>query len=246
MLERIVDDARADPHTCGLLLTGSRAEGAADAESDYDLVWILDEEERGRREEAGEPVHVKRVAGAALLDVVYSSPARLRETAATPGWWSPGYAASRVLLAKTDDVRDLHRALTEMTHEVADAQVREQLDAYLNGYYRSLKAWRRRDELAGRIEAAESLMYLVRTLFALEQTWPPYPKQLIARLPELEAQGWEAGYLEERLRAIVATGDPSAQQELERRAEDLLRGRGYGDVFDAWNGEIERVSRFGS
>jgi hypothetical protein len=244
ILAEVVRDAQADPASVGLLVTGSRAEGWADAESDYDLIQILTDEERDRRERAGDELHVKRLRGTAVLDIVYSSVSRLRETAATPGWWSPGFAGSKVLLAKTDDILEVHRALTTMDETTAQAQVREQFDGYLNGYYRSLKAWRRGDELAGRIEAAESVMYLVRTLFALERTWAPYPKRLRARLRELEPQGWEPGYLEDRLRDIVSTGDPTAQQQLERRAQALIRARGYGDVVDAWEGEIERVSAF--
>jgi hypothetical protein len=244
ILTAVAGEAQADQATLGLLLTGSRAEGLADAESDYDLIWILTDEERDRRERAGDDLHVKRRHGMAVLDIVYSSLPRLRETAATPGWWSPGFAGSQVLVAKTDDVLDVHRALTTMDEDTARAQVREQFDGYLNGYYRSLKAWRRGDELAARIEAAESLMYLVRTLFALERAWAPYPKQLIVRLPELAVQGWETDSLEARLRTIVSSGDPRVQQELERRVETLLRGRGYGDVVDGWDGEIQRVSRF--
>ena len=244
VLAAAVHDARIDPASLGLLLTRSRAEGSADAESNYDLIRILTDEERDRRDHAGDELHVRRSRGTAVVDIVYSSVSRLRETAATPGWWSPGFASAKVLLAKTEEVRDVHRALTTMDENSARAQVREQFDGYLNSYYRSLKAWRRGDELAGRIEAAESMMYLVRALFALEREWAPYPKRLRARLPELDAQGWAPGYLEDRLCAIVSTGDPSTQQELERRAEDLLRDRGHGDIVDAWDGEIERVSDF--
>jgi hypothetical protein len=116
-------------------------------------------------------------------------------------------------------------------------------DAYLNAFYRSLKAWRRGNELGARLQAAESAMHVVRVLFALERCWPPYHDRLATQLERLSSQGWEPGYLEATLLQLVRTGDPNLQQELEGRVEALVRGRGY-DV-DLWDGEIERVRSWG-
>lgn len=44
---------------------------------------------------------------------------------------------------------------------------------------------------------------------------------------------------------ILRNPEPAAQAALEDRVEALLRGRGYGEVVDAWEGEIERVKRLG-
>ena len=131
-----------------------------------------------------------------------------------------------------------------MTEAIAVEQATEWYDAYLNSFYRSMKCWRRGDELAGRIEAAESLMHLMRTLFALERRYAPYPNRLRAQLPLLEGQGWSPGYLEDALWKIVGTGSPVVQQEVERRVENPMRSRGFGGVRDGWEGEIERVAQF--
>ena len=102
--------------------------------------------------------------------------------------------------------------------------------------YRSLKAWRRGDELGGRLQAADSAMHLLRTLFSLERRWPPYYDRLGTQLAALDAQGWPPGYLREALLGLVRTGDPTLQQELAARVEALMRARGYGQVIDAWDG----------
>ncbi len=244
ILAALVAEARTDDGTVGLLLKGSYATGGADADPDWDLIWVLDDAVLARREADGDPLQKKREQDGVVVDVAFSSLARLQEAATTAGWWRGGLAVTKLLLDKTGEVAAVQRSLSRPDGDLATAQVREHFDSYLNGFYRSLKAWRRGDELAGRIEAAESVMYLVRTLFALERRWAPYPNRLRARLPELEAQGWRRGELQELLLELVRSGDPATQQRLEERVERLLRDRGFGDVADSWDGEIDRVRAF--
>ena len=106
---------------------------------------------------------------------------------------------------------------------LARANLDELYDAYLNCFFRSLKAWRRGDELGGRMQAAESCLYLVRLLFAAgASSWRRYHDQLRGPLRELEqAAGLGRGI--PRRRAATAcshTGDPSFQQELELRRRE--------------------------
>ena len=173
---------------------------------------------------------------------MYAAPRTLRHVADEPGWYAAGYAYSRVLLDKTGEIEHLLAEIRTMTEERARSEVAESYDGYLNSFYRSLKAWRRGDELAGRLEAAESVVHLARTLFALERRWAPYPKDLARTLDSLsEPQGWAPGYLELTLMGILKTGDPRLQQELEAKVERLLAERGFADVYDAWEGDIDRV-----
>jgi hypothetical protein len=144
------------------------------------------------------------------------------------------------VLDKTGELGPLLAEITATTPQ----QTAEWFDGYLNSFYRSLKAWRRGDELAGRIEAAESAMNLMRTLFSLEGRWAPYPNRLRAHLDTLDGRGWAPGELERALLELVASGDPGFQQELEASVEELLRARGFGHVVDDWDGEIERVREF--
>ena len=243
-LTAVVDEARTDPETVGLLVKGSWAAGTADSESDYDLVWVLTDEAYSRRRESSRPMRLKEQRDFGVLDIAFSSPSDLQQAAERPGWWSRGLATALPALDKTGEVAAAQRRLVRMSDEVAREQAAEWYDAYLNSFYRSLKCWRRGDELAGRIEAAESVMHLMRTLFSLERRHAPYPNGLRAELSVLEGQGWPPGYLEDRVRKLVTTGDPAVQQEIERRVEALVRDRGLGGIRDAWDGEIERVSRF--
>ncbi len=129
-----------------------------------------------------------------------------------------------------------------MPEERARADVLGCFDAYINAFYRSLKAWRRGNQLGGRLQAAASAMHLVQVLFALERRWPPYYDHLAGQLDTLASQSWPPGYLHDALLRLVATGDPKFQQELEAKVEVLLRARGF--EMNLWEGEIDRVKAF--
>ena len=78
----------------------------------------------------------------------------------------------------------------------------ELYDGYLNDFYRSLKAWRTENELAGRIECGRSLRFLGELLFALEGVRAPYPKEWAGKLGELEPL----------ILDVARTGDPDKQR----------------------------------
>ncbi len=245
-IQPFVNAAAEDADTVGLLLSGSRSAGLADAESDYDLYRVVSDEAYDRRHEQGQPpkVTLPASAGRASVELMYTCPRRLAELAAQPGWWTAGYATAQVLLDKTGQIAPLLAAMRTLPDDRARADAAAWFDAYLNAFYRSLKAWRRGDELGGRLQAAESAMHLVRTLFPLERRWPPYHDRLAHQLETLAGQGWPAGYLREALLDLLRTGAPGRQQALEAQVEALLRARGFGHVVDAWDGEIERVKAF--
>jgi hypothetical protein len=155
----------------------------------------------------------------------------------TPGPWTATYTSARVVLDKTGQVADLVRAIVDTAGQRAYDAVPESYDSYLNSFVRSMKSWRRGDELGGRLHAAESALYLVKTLFGLERRWPPYHDMVFAELAEIEpAQRWGGGELGPALLRLVCTGDPTLQQELERRVESLLRERRFEHE---WGGDLE-------
>lgn len=224
-LDELVAEVRDDPESIGLILHGSRAAGVHGPDSDYDLVRVVTDASYAARRERGE-LREKR-PGAPGADVVYASPERLRLHAGSTDGYTGMYVTAQVVVDRDGEVAELVRAIGEEAGRLARADLDELYDAYLNCFVRSLKAWRRGDELGGRMQAAESCLYLVRLLFALEERWPPYHDQLRGPLSELErAQGWEQGFLGAALTRVLETGDPSFQQQLELRVEALLESRG--------------------
>jgi hypothetical protein len=233
LLDELAAEVADDPESIGLILHGSRAAGVHGPESDYDLVRVVTDASYAARAESGE-LREKR-AGAPGADIVYASAERLRSHAASTDGYTGMYVTAQVVVDRDGEVESLVREISRGAGRLARADLDETYDGYLNCFVRSLKAWRRGDELGGRMQGAESCLYLVRLLFALEERWPPYHDQLRAPLGELErAQGWEHGFLGAALTRVLETGDPSFQQQLELHVEALMESRG---IVHQWGPE---------
>jgi hypothetical protein len=243
LLEQLIAQAADDRDTLGLLLTGSRSVGHSMPDSDYDLVWVLTDRAYERRAEESGTREKRTLDRGVLLDVVYSCPLNLAQIAREPGWWTPGYASARVLVDKTGEVEQLLDVIAVIAPERVQGVAADAFDGYVNAFVRSVKAWRRGDELGARLQAAESVTYLVRTLFALEGLWAPYHDRLAGRLDVLDAQGWAPGSLQRTLFELVRSGDPRLQQRLEREVEALMSSRGIEPDPD-WTETLERVRAY--
>lgn len=236
-LAELISEITADPSSLGLLLHGSRAVGGERADSDYDLIRVVTDQTYDGRKAADSLLERRPPVDRAKADVLYQSPRRLRWLAENPGWWTATYASARVIIDKTGEIEHLVHAIVERANEAAFEQVAQAYDSYLNSFVRSIKSWRRADELGGRLHAAQSALYLMQTLFGVERQWMPYYDSVGSRLPAIEqAQGWEAGFLRKAILRLLAIGDPRFQQQLEDRVEGLMRSRG---VLHEWGDDLE-------
>jgi hypothetical protein len=240
-LAPFVDEVRADPASIGLILHGSRATGNHRPDSDYDLIRVVtDEEYENRRLRAA--LVERREATGGNLDILYQAPSRLRTLGNDVGWWSVTYANAKILVDDTGEVALLVDEIVARARVLARERLPREYDGYLNSFVRSLKARRRGDTFGARLHAAESALYLIRALYALESRWPPYHDELSRELPELEAaQGWEQGYLRDALSTLVRSGDATLQQRLETRVEELMSSRG---VAHEWGDDLEPLKRY--
>jgi hypothetical protein len=210
-LRELVAEAEADPEAIGVVLFGSFAAGSADEESDLD-VWYVVRSAPAPRSRRGR------------LELIPTTLDGLRDA---PAWLKPAQAYSDVLWDPGGEVAPVLAAAQTVSREEAA----ELYDGYLNDLYRSLKAWRRGQELAARVECGRSLRYVGELLFALDGRRAPYPKEWGGRLGELEPLVLE----------VARTAEPAAQQRLCRAIVELAAARGYADVYDAWDGDIDRV-----
>ena len=213
-LTDLLEQARADPEAVALVLFGSAAAGSADAESDLDVYYVV---------RTDPPPRSRR----GRLELIPTTLAKLRDAA---DWLKPAIAYSKVLYDETGEAPEIVAAALRVTRE----ETAELYDGYLNDFYRSMKAWRRGKELAARVECGRSLRYVGELLFALDGVRAPYPKEWAGKLGELEPLILE----------VARTAAPKRQQELCVRVERLAAERGYRDVYDAWDGDIDRVLAF--
>jgi len=207
--------AQEDPNAVALVLFGSAATGSAHEESDLDVWYVL----------RGEPLPPRERRG--RLEIVPTTVELLR---AAPDWLKPALAYGQTLWDETGEVEPV----LEAARTISPDETAELYDGYLNDLYRSLKAWRTGNELAGRIESGRSLRFLGELLFALDGVRAPYPKEWPGKLGELEPVILE----------VARTGEPRLQQELCAHVRERAAQRGYSHVYDDWTGDIDRVLGF--
>ena len=235
--DAILELARREDGVLGLVLGGSRGKRAlVRPESDHDVYLIVRDSDAYRRRfptRHGDAVEVFVLS----LDEFRAHAALGSETE----WNRYTFAHVEPLVDKTGG--ELTRVVEEKGRLPRDAALRvaaEALDSYVNSYYRSAKNARAGLELAARLDAAESIPYLLSALFAFEERVRPYNKYLEWELESfpLSGDGWSAGRLIPRLDRIAATGDLGEQQRLFRDVEHAARERGFGRVIDGWEPDV--------
>lgn len=228
--EAFVAHATADPAVVGLVLKGSQAhEGMATRYSDHDLyVVIADEAETGLRALDG--------FRSARLDLVVVTAAEFDRLG---DWERYAIARARVLLDRlggriTRTVAARGRLGVAEASRIAAAR----LDAYANAHYRSLKNARDGQPLAARLDAADSIGFLLDGLFALDRRPRPYNKYLAWELDRFPLPGWDTRRLLASLERIAVAGDAGVQRELFGRVEDVARAAGHAATLDAWGDDL--------
>lgn len=242
VLQALIAEASADPDVIGLVLTGSRAIGATAPGSDYDVVFVVTDEALARYDQTqATPARGATITPPIRTNDIWHEAASTLQLDAVVPWMLPAWAEARILYDRTGEIERIFAPLRRMPAERAQTAVAGWYDGYLNGFYRSLKCWRRGNPLGGRMEAAQTADILLNLLFALEYRWRPYSSRLIFHLHHLAGQGWQPGELEEILLDLITAGDPTRQQALVRRVATLLRERGFAHIYDDWEGQIDEA-----
>ena len=242
VIQALIAEAEADADVLGLILLGSRGLGAVTIESDYDAVFLVTDEAIARYAQAQQTPQRGATITPPILtkDIWHESPDSLQREKIVD-WMIPMWAESCILFDRAGATERTLAALRRIPTEEAARLTAAHYGAYLNSLYRSLKSWRRGDVLGARIEAAQSVDYVLQMLFALECHWRPYNSRLWYHLDKLAVQGWQMVEMQNALLDLITTGNPRRQQWLAQRITALLRARGFGQEYDEWEGQIDRA-----
>jgi hypothetical protein len=231
--DAFVELATADPAVVGLVLKGSQAhDGMVTPYSDHDLYVVVADDVR---------TELTRFAGhrTAELDLVIVTLTEFRGPG-TPDWERYALARAQIVLDRLDG--DMARILAGKARLSADEAFQDAsgwLDAYANALYRSVKNHRDGQTLAARLDAADSIRFLLELLFALDRRPRPYNKYLEWELARHPLPGWDTDVLLRAVDRISATGDVAQQRHLFTLVETAAREAGHGAVLDAWGDDLD-------
>lgn len=227
-LDELVAAVQADPAVVGVVLTGSHARGLATGYSDIDLCVVV----------GGSAGSTRRTRRTPEVDEFVCTVDELADTSDI--WQRYTFRGARVLLDRLDGVvAELVRRQAVPTEAEAAAWAREGLDGYVNFLYRAAKSRRDGDPVAAALDSAESVSWLLTTVFALHGRVRPYNRYLrweLATYPLDEP--WSVTTLPERLLRDPAGFFP--------HVERLAREQGLADVLDAWGDDLRLLRRPGA
>ncbi|MFI8966880.1 hypothetical protein ACIGO8_32755 [Streptomyces sp. NPDC053493] len=230
--DAFIDLATADPAVVGLVLKGSQAhEGMTTEHSDHDLYVVLADDAT---------TDLVRFTGhrSPELDLVILSLEEFRALG-MPGFERYALSRSRIVLDRLDGgIAHILARKARLDADQAFREAAEWLDAYANSLYRSVKNARDGHALAARLDAADSVRFLLELLFALDRRPRPYNKYLEWELARFPLPGWDSSPLLDTVGLISATGDVSAQRRLFALVETAARQAGHGAVLDAWGEDL--------
>lgn len=227
----------------GLVLSGSAGRDYATERSDVDVSVVLSDEAAAGRSTVHSPEVDEAVDAWSELTTV--------PPFGSEGWWFRwSYAWAPVLLDRTGG--ELTRAVRRqaiLTPEEADEVLldHDRLDGWVNFAYRALKNDRDGRPLEARLDAAESVAWLLDVVFAFAGRVRPYNKYLPWELRTHPLDGWDADGL--GLLGLVQRlldGDVSALREALPRvraacaAHDARRGHTRtSSMVDHWGAELD-------
>ena len=237
-------ERNADAHgddLLGLVLSGSAGRGHATEHSDLDVVVVLTDEAAASRSTVHSPDLDEAVDS--WTEMVTVPPF------GSEAWWFRwSYAWAPVLLDRTGgELAAAVRRLATLTPEEADEVLidHDRLDGWVNFAYRALKNDRDGRPLETRLDAAESVPWLLDVVFALAGRVRPYNKYLPWELRTHPLDGWPADDLLGLVERTLA-GDVGAVRAVFPRvraacaAHDRERGHTLTtDMIDGWGGELD-------
>ncbi|MBD3926060.1 nucleotidyltransferase domain-containing protein [Nocardioides cavernae] len=224
----------------GLVLSGSAGRGLATDRSDLDVLVVLSDEAAAERTTAHSSEVDEIPWSRSELDTV--------GTFGTEDWWCRWSCAwAPVLLDRTDGaLADAVRRQATLSPEEADGVLidHDRLDGWLNFAYRALKGDRDGRSLETRLDAAESVPWLLDVVFAMAGRVRPYNKYLPWELRTHPLEGWPAddllGLVERTLEGDVgAIRETFARVRPACSSYDASRGHTRTtDMVQGWGEEL--------
>jgi len=244
LFEKTTQEAQNDPNIVAFWLDGSRGKGImSHAESDYDCMMIVKEEVLSEYKERYEKIDPAIELGVMTLE-------EFKDFAAWESdmnWYRYNYVWLKLpLVDKTGQIQGMIKEKATIPEDKRRKFISEELDAYINQVYRSLKCFRDGQNVGARLEASESIMPLIKLIFAIHGRLRPYYKYYEWELKnqplnKLSISGEEFTNM---MMAILESADAGTQKRLLNEIEMVTRKEGYGEVWDSWGDKLDWMKNF--
>lgn len=223
---------REGTNLVGLVLSGSAGRGVATERSDLDVYAVL-------KDTAGRGT--TRSAALDLMPVTLDDLERVPPFGSPNWWYRWSFAWAPVLLDRTGGrLPEAVRRQATVTAEEAESILVEhdRLDGWLNFAYRALKNDRDGNALECRLDAAESVPWLLDVIFSLAGRVRPYNKYLPWELDRHPLPDWDSAELLALLTAML-DGDAAAVRAAVGRVTELCRDRPVpAAIIAEWGDEL--------
>ncbi|MDO8512637.1 MAG: hypothetical protein Q7S57_05150 [bacterium] len=228
-----LEKARNDDRIIGVILGGGRGKGAASENSDYDVILVTTD--------AGFEGVKNDYPKTEYIDSLPHSLSGFREHAkigSTTQYDKYTFAHNKAIIDKTGEIQKLIDEKGTLDPTDARKIASTALGGYLNQIHRSLKNLRDGNELAGRLDANESIPLLLQFVFAVENKVCPYNKFLVWELTNypLEKLPISSDNLITKIQSIIQRADFETQKELLAVIRKLALENGFNAEIEDWNG----------
>ncbi len=231
--QRLADAVDDDPDVVAVALAGPDACGAIPDNAPDLLIVVATNESSGRWHRFSSDGFDIRVLTCDTLERIPTDPGQ---------WWDRyliGHA--RVVLDRSGgQVPRLLERWAWLDDRETDDAIDFYLDPYLTYTYRALREHEVGMPEAARFEAAESLPWTVRLMFALHSRSRPTARCLRFELDRqpFDEPGWDAERLYRLYNDLVDTGDAATIRELFGLIEPMLRRRGFGGALEGYGAAV--------
>ncbi|MGI8419286.1 MAG: hypothetical protein ACR2LN_01430 [Candidatus Levyibacteriota bacterium] len=239
-----LNDAQTDPNILGVILAGSRRFGLQNKDSDCDTYLIFKDTvtpaviRRYKKdyEKKYEKLTIDLSNKALQTRKTFEHYAQIGKSFA---WDRYNLVHAKVEIDKTEgEITQLLQQKAFLSPKETTALINDHLGDYITHVYRSMRSYDADKKTAALIDAAESIHYLLTTLFALHNRVRPFNKYLEFELTTypLANFSWEPREFLTMLTRITQKADPTAQRMIYNKIETLARSKSYGYKYDAWGG----------
>ena len=234
--EDILKEAQADNNVLVFILLGSRGKRFENELSDYDVLMVV-------KDEVAKEYIAKYDVPLKNMDMPVQGLSEFRNYVKWGGpettWERYDFTHHIILIDRAGEIAKIAQEIGIIPSEIQHDFIYKSLDAYVNAAFRSVKAWKNKNPIGAQLEAASSIPYFLDALFGVYGRPKPYYGYLEKELEKypLEGMSWQSNELVQTLLPILKTADLGVQQKLLKESEQFFRQKGFGKMFDAWEGK---------